>query len=138
MRQCSYLYFYISGEDGRYLYRVASGKPDPGAINYEAKCLDWYLSQNMEYIWFQKMFTLSCPCDRRLALLDRRWQWDRHQKWSESQISCFYQRNMRFTSATQVWISCVKNMYSWLQHNISASDQQNINIYNNNQSIQIK
>ncbi|KAK2157058.1 hypothetical protein NP493_1917g00000 [Ridgeia piscesae] len=88
-----------TGEDGRYLYRVASGKID--FINYEAKCQDWYYSQNPWYMWYQRVTTLPCPCDRRLAYYDRRWQRDRHQAHTESRMTCYYQRNMRLTRATQ-------------------------------------
>lgn len=123
----STLYIYTGifpGEEGRYLYSVASGYNIGNPPNYEQKCEDWFFSQfDMVY---QTASTLSCPCDRRLAMYDRRWQKDRHQAQSGSQMTCYYQRHLRFTTATQVYISCLKIYIQ--QMYIIASYQHRINI----------
>ena len=89
----------LSGQTGRYLYRVASGKTD---INYNQKCKDWFNSQDLSTLYRKMVATLPCPCDLRLASRDNRWKQDTKPAHSGTQMTCYYQRNLRTTKATQV------------------------------------
>ena len=106
---------------------MASGK---NIVNYEQKCEDWYYNQNLQYLFLQIITTLSCPCDRRLARFDRRWKKDRYPSFSGSPMTCYYQRNLRVTRATQVHLSCI--IYRAF---ITATYQPLVNIYANTFSL---
>ncbi|KAI0233186.1 Mucin-like protein [Lamellibrachia satsuma] len=62
-----------TGERGRYMFRVASGRHE---INYDQKCYNWFANE-MRRKWLLDYFrswTLICPCDFRLAMIDGRWK----------------------------------------------------------------
>ena len=121
----------FSGQTGRYLYRVASGKR---AVNYEEKCEDWYYSQNQADVFLQMITTLPCPCDRRLARSDRRWKKDRNPSFSGSPMACYYQRNLRVTRATQVDLSCIALYRISINTSQLTFKQQLTNIHTRNNS----
>jgi len=84
--------FVIQGERGRYMFPVASGRHD---INYDQKCYNWF-SNEMKRLWlirYYKSWTLFCPCDVRLALMDGRWEFDWKQRnETNSDRRCVYER----------------------------------------------
>ncbi|KAK2149526.1 hypothetical protein NP493_2972g00000 [Ridgeia piscesae] len=81
-----------TGEYGRYMFTVASGSHQ---VNYDQKCLNWFAGE-MNWLWNLRFFlswTLPCPCDWRLAVMDSRWRfdWRLYYRTNYEKI-CFYER----------------------------------------------
>ncbi|KAI0231036.1 Mucin-like protein, partial [Lamellibrachia satsuma] len=85
------------GVRGRYMFRVASGSHE---INYNHKCNTWFANE-MKLLWLIEVFrswTLVCPCDFRLAMLDGRWKSDYETKLDRR---CIYERIPRGLSTQE-------------------------------------
>ena len=99
-------YVCIQGERGRYLFRVTSGRH---VVNYNQKCSNWFANE-MKRIWLVRYYwswTMVCPCDLRLALMDTRWGFDWKQFYETGfERRCIYER-MPWTQSTQV---CTSNV----------------------------
>ncbi|KAK2152978.1 hypothetical protein NP493_2378g00005 [Ridgeia piscesae] len=89
-----------TGERGRYLFRVTSGRH---VVNYDQKCSNWFANE-MKRIWLVRYYwswTMVCPCDLRLALMDTRWGFDWKQFYeTEFERRCIYER-MPWKQSTQ-------------------------------------
>ncbi|KAI0237078.1 Mucin-like protein [Lamellibrachia satsuma] len=81
-----------TGEVGRYMFRVASGRND---INYDQKCYNWFASEMRRIVLVRDYWswTVVCPCDLRLAMMDGRWTFDWRQ-YFETKFNrlCIYER----------------------------------------------
>jgi len=91
----------LAGITGKYIFRVASG--NSGIVNYEHKCVMWH-AQQKRYIHKIKiawLFIAYCPCDMRMAMIDRRWRIDVQEYYkSGEQRICFYERIPYFWSSS--------------------------------------
>ncbi|KAK2180866.1 hypothetical protein NP493_421g00002 [Ridgeia piscesae] len=90
-----------TGETGKYVFRLS---PDSTLVNYDQKCYDWYAGE-MKRKWLVQFYwswTLVCPCDRRLAVMDNRWREYSKQLNEEksSDTDCFYEK-MPLAQSTQ-------------------------------------
>ncbi|KAK2162840.1 hypothetical protein NP493_1501g01086 [Ridgeia piscesae] len=81
-----------TGDRGRYMFRVASGRNE---VNYDQKCFNWFANEMrrislVRYYW---RWTMVCPCDLRLALMDGRWRFDWKQFYeTRFERRCYYER----------------------------------------------
>ncbi|KAK2175059.1 hypothetical protein NP493_751g01026 [Ridgeia piscesae] len=81
-----------TGDRGRYMFRVASGRNE---VNYDQKCFNWFANEMrrislVRYYW---RWTMVCPCDERLALMDGRWRFDWKQFYeTRFERRCYYER----------------------------------------------
>ena len=90
-----------TGQVGKYMFRVS---PDRKIVNYEQKCYDWFAGEmeRERLLQFYWSWTLVCPCDRRLASMDKRWRMYLKQlNEVRSDRDCFYER-MPMAQSTQV------------------------------------
>ncbi|KAI0239923.1 Mucin-like protein [Lamellibrachia satsuma] len=90
-----------TGDRGRYMFRVASGSRE---INYEQKCYNWFANEMRRWLLVRYLssWTLPCPCDRRLAMMDGRWTFDLRQFYKTNfERMCFYERIPRMLSAQE-------------------------------------
>ena len=83
------------------MFRVASGSHE---INYDQKCYNWFANE-MRRWWLVRYYwrwTMVCPCDRRLAMMDGRWRVDWRQYYETNfERMCIYER-MPWGQSTQV------------------------------------
>jgi len=89
----------ITGEQGRYMFRVASGSHE---VNYDQKCYNWHAAEMRRWrlVLFYWRWTRPCPCDKRLAWMDGRWRADYIQYYNtRGEKMCYYERIPRWQSA---------------------------------------
>ena len=85
------------------MFRVASGSND---INYDQKCYNWFASEmrRIDLVRDYWSWTMVCPCDLRLAMMDGRWTFDWRQ-YFETKFNrlCIYERVPQEQSSQVLW-----------------------------------
>ena len=83
------------------MFRVAAGTHQ---VNYAQKCRKWFAREmeRKETLRSSRGLMLPCPCDLRLAMMDRRWRFDgRQSQETGNDRRCIYER-IPWTQSTRV------------------------------------
>ena len=87
------------------MFQIATGRH---TINYDQKCYNWFAKEMKRLLVIRYLLsqTLICPCERRLADLDGRWQFDSAQYHANFDHRCYYEETPWGVS-TQVTTSVI-------------------------------
>ena len=85
-----------TGDNGRWLFETSAFV---NTVNYEEKCLNWYIGEASSatlFSFYADLVTPQCPCDLFSVVLDRRFS---YYSFTANGEVCFISRIPRFLSA---------------------------------------